>query len=492
METKDTFSSSSYSEEQQMQQIQDKAKKSCMVFFSTTSFTPQASSNNDLKGTRTECGFKRAFAKLFRQDVQIFTGIMFLNMDQLEKQLDKDEFQELGSMDSFRYFLAYTQTDVQQFCDTLIRHMESVKKSIDERAPHKREYDNRVERQTQTKEGKVDTSKALDASLIDKKSSGTKSGEHDTNNRSRNDAHTDDADIRSIYNEEPMAEVPTTAKINAFVIGELHAEQPEFNNKESNEAKVKHDIDVIETINIELKYKVAKLLKKSETLKKHYKELYDTIKTTRAKTIEHTTSLIAQNAEFKAQLQEKGFAIATLKNELRKLKGNNVNTKFVKSSILGKPVLQPHRNQSVVRQPTKFKYERPRISKSRFASQVDMNNDLSKPVTTHYLPKERESAIVKPHHLIASSESRNNLKNMPRFSSNDIVYNHYLDEARKKTQEKGRNSEPSMMPSARLESTANGSKPKPRINNQKSRSWHASKSSTSINVQEEQTLDLNA
>ncbi|GJV47043.1 hypothetical protein Tco_1437255 [Tanacetum coccineum] len=488
METKDTFSSSSYSEEQQMQQIQDKAKKSCMVFFSTTSFTPQASSNNDLKGTRTECGFKRAFAKLFRQDVQIFTGIMFLNIDQLEKQLDKDEFQELGSMDSFRYFLAYTQTDVQQFCDTLIRHMESVKKSIDERAPHKKEYDSKVnERQTQTKEGKVDTSKALDASLIDKKSSGTKSGEHDTNNRSRNDAHTDDADIRSIYNEEPMAEnveqchnirpLPTKSTDNQ--ITELSNQSLEYENiclkktvaqfqkdilrmeahyvnielkyqnqalkegqhgqllkAKSNEAKVKHDIDVIETINIELKYKVAKLLKKSETLKKHYKELYDTIKTTRAKTIEHTTSLIAQNAEFKAQLQEKGFAIATLKNELRKLKGNNVNTKFVKSSILGKPVLQPHRNQSVVRQPTKFKYERPRISKSRFASQVDMNNDLSKPVTTHYLPKERESAIVKPHHLIASSESRNNLKNMPRFSSNDIVYNRYLDEARKKTQKK--------------------------------------------------------
>ncbi|GJV75498.1 hypothetical protein Tco_1507082 [Tanacetum coccineum] len=48
------------------------------------------------------------------------------------------------------------------------------------------------------------------------------------------------------------------------------------------------------------------------------------------------------------------------------------------------------------------------------------------------------------------------------------------------------------MPSARLQSTANGSKPKPRIDNQKSRNWPASKTSTSINVQEEQTLDLNA
>ncbi|GJX26676.1 hypothetical protein Tco_0232972 [Tanacetum coccineum] len=251
----------------------------------------------------------------------------------------------------------------------------------------------------------------------------------------------------------------------------------QFSKVKSKGAKVKHDIDVIESINIELEHKMAKLIKENETLKRHYKELYDSIKTTRAKTIEHTTSLIAQNAEFKAQLQERGFAIAALKNELRKLTGNSVNTKIAKSSILGKPVLQPRRNKSVVRQPTMFKSERPRISKPRVASQVDVNNDLSKPVTTHYLPKERESAIVKPHHMIASSESRNSSKNMSRFSSNDMVHNHYLEEAKKKTQESSRNSRLSVMPSTRSQSTANGSKPKPRINNQKSRNWPASKSS---------------
>ncbi|GJX43833.1 hypothetical protein Tco_0260509 [Tanacetum coccineum] len=144
---------------------------------------------------------------------------------------------------------------------------------------------------------------------------------------------------------------------------------------------------------------------------------------------------------------------------------------------MGKPVLQPHRNQSVVRQPTTFKSERPRISKPRFASQVDVNNDLSKPVTTHYLPKERESAVVNPHYVIASNESRNSSKNIPRFSSNDMVHNHYLDEARKKTQANGRNSEPSVMPSSRSQRTANDCKPKPRSNTQTSRNWHASKNS---------------
>nr|GFD20475.1 hypothetical protein [Tanacetum cinerariifolium] len=53
----------------------------------------------------------------------------------------------------------------------------------------------------------------------------------DTSSRSGNDAHDDDADIKPIYDEEPMAEVPTTAEINVFAIGQQHTEQPEFNNE---------------------------------------------------------------------------------------------------------------------------------------------------------------------------------------------------------------------------------------------------------------------
>ncbi|GJT41250.1 hypothetical protein Tco_0941115 [Tanacetum coccineum] len=215
--------------------------------------------------------------------------------------------------------------------------------------------------------------------------------------------------------------------------------------KTHNEAKLKTDIHVIESINIELECKVAKLL--------------------------------AENEHLKAQIQEKVFATAALKNELRKSKGNSVDTKFAKPSILGKPPLQPLRNQSVVRQPNAFKSERPKFSKQRFASQVDVNNDLPKPVTPHYWPNVRAPALVKPHHVIASSESRNNSKNMPRFSSNDMVHNHYLEEAKKKTQERDRNSKTSVMPSARLPTTANGSKPKPRNMNQMTRNCPTHKSS---------------
>ncbi|GJV96280.1 hypothetical protein Tco_1547857 [Tanacetum coccineum] len=239
----------------------------------------------------------------------------------------------------------------------MILHMEDVKKSIGERTHIKR---------------------------IIIESNGTESKEQDTSSRSGNDAHVDDADIRPIYNEEPMAEVQMTADDNVSATGQQHTEQPEFINEgevdqnaeqchdtcplpakltddktielsdqslesenvclkkivaqfqkyfgkleahcinlelqlqmennvlksgqqsqflkeKGNEAKVKNDIDVIETINIELEHSVAKLLaeneqlhKEKEHLKQTYKDLFYSIKTTRVQTKNQNDSLMAQ------------------------------------------------------------------------------------------------------------------------------------------------------------------------------------------------------
>ncbi|GKE12755.1 hypothetical protein Tco_1416306 [Tanacetum coccineum] len=153
------------------------------------------------------------------------------------------------------------------------------------------------------------------------------------------------------------------------------------------------------------------LNEENEHLKQTYKDLSDSIKKTSVQTKDHADSLIVdhadslivqlncksvENANLKAQIQEKVFANVALINELRKLKGNSMDTKFATPSILGKPVLQPPRNQSVVRKPNAVKSEQPNFSKPRFASQVDVNSVLSKPVTQHYLPKGRESAFAKP------------------------------------------------------------------------------------------------
>ncbi|GJR22519.1 hypothetical protein Tco_0971046 [Tanacetum coccineum] len=311
------------------------------------------------------------------------------------------------------------------------------------------------ERQMQTTDEKVDTSKALDASLVITECSVTNMEKQDTINRLGNDVDADYVDIKPIYDEEPMAEVPMTVDNNVFTTGQQHTEQPEFINegKVDQDAEQCHDMRLLPTKLTD--NQITKLLIKSLESKNTY------LKKTVAQFQKDFSKLEAHciNLELELQNNEKGFAIAALKNKLRKLSTNSVNTKFAKQSILGKPVLQPHKNQSVVRQPTAFKSERPRISKPWFASQIDVNNDLSKPVTTYYFPKERESAFAKPHHVITSSNSRNSSKNMPRFSSNDMVHNHYLEEAKNKIYDIGRNSKPSAMSSARSQSTTNDCKP---------------------------------
>nr|GFA12466.1 hypothetical protein [Tanacetum cinerariifolium] len=100
-------------------------------------------------------------------------------------------------------------------------------------------------------------------------------------------------------------------------------------NETSNKAKIKKEIKVLETINIKLEHNVAKLLAENENLHKEnehleetYNDLYDSIKKTRVQTKDHNDSLITQinsktvkNANLKAQIQEKIFANAALKNE---------------------------------------------------------------------------------------------------------------------------------------------------------------------------------
>ncbi|GKA85815.1 hypothetical protein Tco_0807469 [Tanacetum coccineum] len=182
--------------------------------------------------------FERAFTALFDQDVQTFTFSMLLNLDQLEQQLFKEEFQETGSMDAFRvlktqfqtfinfryyfddfdgtmickYFQAHTRTEIRQFRDTLIQHMESLRESILERAKHKREKDRRVnDRMMQSKERK-------DNSKLER---------HVSSSRSGNDTHVEDADINSVNNKEPMAEVQLTAQHNVLANVQQHYVQSE-------------------------------------------------------------------------------------------------------------------------------------------------------------------------------------------------------------------------------------------------------------------------
>ncbi|GJY55198.1 retrovirus-related pol polyprotein from transposon TNT 1-94 [Tanacetum coccineum] len=137
-----------------------KAKEGCMTYFCSLHSHLQLLSKKDLKGTRIKHGFKRAFMSLFGQDNDTFISMMLLNVDKLQKQLDKDEFQEDGSIEAFW-----------------------------------------------TQESNIDTGTTVDADLVATKSSRIESEVQDGSSKSGNDTDADDVDIRPIYDEEPMTEV---------------------------------------------------------------------------------------------------------------------------------------------------------------------------------------------------------------------------------------------------------------------------------------------
>ncbi|GJR69311.1 hypothetical protein Tco_0015376 [Tanacetum coccineum] len=91
-----------------------KAKERCMAYFRSLHSHLQVLSKEDLKGTRIEHGFKRAFMSLFGQDNDTLTSTMLLNVDQLQMELDKDEFQEDGYMAAFWMI----NRQFQQFIDS--------------------------------------------------------------------------------------------------------------------------------------------------------------------------------------------------------------------------------------------------------------------------------------------------------------------------------------------------------------------------------------
>ncbi|GKA09707.1 hypothetical protein Tco_0689140 [Tanacetum coccineum] len=160
----------------------------------------------------------KAFMSLFGQDADTFTSMMILNVDQLQKQPDKDEFQEDGSMAAFWVI----NKQFQKFIDskfTLDYDSQMTDKYFVEYT--RIEYDRRVnKRQMYTQESKIDTGKAVDNGLVVMESNGTESKVQDDTSRSGNDTDADDADIKPAYDEEPMVEVQLIAECNIFAIGQ--------------------------------------------------------------------------------------------------------------------------------------------------------------------------------------------------------------------------------------------------------------------------------
>ncbi|PWA61472.1 Actin-binding, cofilin/tropomyosin type [Artemisia annua] len=381
-----------------------------------------------LEGTGFKMGFERAFATLFGQDVQTCIHTMILNLDQLRQQIDQAELSNIGSMaalcvlnkqlqvffDSksaivFDYesqmtmkcFADHTGIEVDTYRDTLLILMGNVKEFINERKLNQQCSDTTVDKHDTNDSSWAYTTHRIDINHRSEKVQVPSAEVHVTDQHdvlSNEGQHTDQ--IKPTYDTYLLEKTDSNIISNSTnmnhkgekVITQLETKNLTINNLKKritemcdmcNEVKAKHDSDVIATRKFE--QKMAELLLENESLKKHCKNLNESIKETRTNAIEQTTSLIVKNDEFKAQLQEKGFTITALKNELRKATGI---------------------------QPTAFRSERPKLSKTRFASQVDAEQVLTKPVTTHYLPKIIVSSSAKPQQVVTPtpSSSRISLK----------------------------------------------------------------------------------
>lgn len=157
-------SSCSKSQEKELHQPQklpDNAKERCIECFQLLHSHLKVLFERSGYLTRYECAFayERAFTSLFGQDVQTFTVKMTQYLDQLEQQLDKENFSEERSMAAFcvinnqlqtfidsqftenqmtnKYFTNYTGIEVDALRETLLQLMSNVVKYIDERAQHK-------------------------------------------------------------------------------------------------------------------------------------------------------------------------------------------------------------------------------------------------------------------------------------------------------------------------------------------------------------------
>nr|GEZ24909.1 pyruvate, phosphate dikinase regulatory protein, chloroplastic [Tanacetum cinerariifolium] len=111
-------------------------------------------------------------------------------------------------------------------------------------------------------------------------------------------------------------------------------------NGDVKDSNVKRDVDEIGTLNIELDHKVTKLAAKNEHLKQTYKQLYDSIKSSRVRSKEQCDDLItkvnlksAEVFDLNTNLQEKVLVITALKEQLNKLKGK-VHSRVARSVLL--------------------------------------------------------------------------------------------------------------------------------------------------------------
>ncbi|GJS74949.1 hypothetical protein Tco_0724830 [Tanacetum coccineum] len=252
METKDTLSSCTDSEEMEMQRLQKKAsimKGSFLNGLSALKSHLTLLSKKDVPDINaSEC--ELAFSHIFGEDVHTFTRMFSQNMATLETQLTNETLHESNCKTAFgvlktpfdknytlvlirssnsdgtysrKDFKAYTRMEPQVFKEIILANFDFIQKYMIESKLHNKEIKQWMNaKKLQIQENKVQEVKASDASSGDKDNSGIVSNKGndqslknqsntlgDESSRSRNECNDkstsgDDTDIRPSYDTEPM------------------------------------------------------------------------------------------------------------------------------------------------------------------------------------------------------------------------------------------------------------------------------------------------
>nr|GEX91267.1 hypothetical protein [Tanacetum cinerariifolium] len=123
---------------------------------------------------------------------------------------------------------------------------------------------------------------------------------------------------------------------------------------------------------------------------------------------DHMNAILGIYTEFdevtnlQSQLQDKGITISELKKLIENFKGNSVDTKSGKSSVIRQPNAFKSERSSIFDKPPIFSnsLERNNFSTSKFVTKNDVSNDFSEPVTTQILPSDKKS-ILKNTNVLA-------------------------------------------------------------------------------------------
>ncbi|GKA93755.1 hypothetical protein Tco_0815741 [Tanacetum coccineum] len=318
----------------------------------------------------------------------------------------------------------------------------------------KRQYDRRVnKRPMQMQESKVVSSKALDASLVVTECRGTKSDEHITSSSlGTYITQVVDADIRPVNDQVPSAEVHLTA--HKFLANEQqHIDQfepsydtyllekvdsnttPDSTNMSHRGGEIDQDAEQDQVKSPLLK---AEFLKMNDMVEK---EVYNELSNRFLQLEKHCISL-----EISMQQKEESFqSNKPCKNQESPEFHEFFEINDLKAQLQAKTTL-------ICNLKNQIKSVKEASNEAKLKKEINVLETIN---------IELESRIVKKNCMVL----------------NDMDHNHYLEEARKKTQERNRNSKPSVMHTTSLQNTTNGSKPNPRSNNQISRSLPVSKSS---------------